>query len=139
MDWSEVQPLQPVLALTRELDVSVKTSVEAIFLPRRGGFDIYVTPFEHPRDAIYAEVKLNKGAWVKACAFHSSVSWGWKLARLSGRQLTHLLLETNPYELGPAGLRHIRNHPSDIEWAVDKIHWLFNRAHVACPPIYIKP
>jgi hypothetical protein len=129
---TEHQRLRPVLELARKLDIATNPEPEALFEAGSGGFQIWCTPEDHPKD--WDDVPMSMGAFSKPCAFVASVSWGWE-----EEAITHLELETDAYDLRAVKQRapRIRNRPADVAWARKKIRSLFRQAGVTCPSIHV--
>lgn len=131
---SEHQRLKPVLDLVKRLDILNNPDPQAIFEPGPAGFSIQATRDNHPEGEEWVSMasRMDKGGFTKPCAYIGDVRWGWE-----GDQITHLLLETNPYILQNAGVdaKKIRNRPKDVVWAKRKVRSLFKQAGVKCPKI----
>jgi hypothetical protein len=77
---------------------------------------------------------MNAGAFSKPCEYLGSVHWKWE-----GEQIVALEISTTAYALadqssGKYNRQSIVNRETDIEWLVDKIAWLFEKAGVVMPP-----
>lgn len=130
---TEHKRMRPVLDLARKLDIATNPEPDALYESGSGGFQIWCTPEDHPQG--WEGVPMNMGAFAQPCAFVGSVIWGWE-----GEKITHLELETEAYDLrlGKQRPPWTRNRPEDITWAREKTHWLFERAGVPCPSIYVE-
>jgi len=137
---SEHHRLAPVLELARRLDIATNPEPEAIYEVVSGGFQIWCIPEDLPNG--WQGVTLIRGAFSKPCGFVACVSWGWAGDPELAPAITHLLLETDAFDLKHRSkdlvFADIRNRPSDIAWAEGKIHLLFQKAGVACPQIQVE-
>jgi hypothetical protein len=125
--------MQPVLALARELDITKNPDPRAIYEVGTAGFQIWCTPQDHPEG--WDDIQMDKGAFSKACGYVASVGCGWNedaivCVRISTDAYALRDLHGGEYSLW-------RNRPEDIEWAKQKIAWLFEQSDIALPPIEI--
>jgi hypothetical protein len=106
------------------------------------GFNLWCTPEDHPQG--WDGVPLIAGTFSKPCGFVGTASWKWEDDRIVA-----VSLGTDAYDLADrrpqifsrtAGKNwiSIHNRPEDLEWAEQKIHWLFSQASVLCPGIRIE-
>jgi hypothetical protein len=84
------------------------------------------------------------GAIAKPCGFVGTASWKWDVDHIVA-----ISLGTDAYDLADrrpqvfsrkAGKDWIciHNRPEDLEWAEQKIRWLFSQAGVPCPPVVVE-
>ena len=139
---SEHHHMAPVLAKARQLDIATNPAPEALFEPLTAGFNLWCTPEDHPQG--WDGVPLIAGAFAKPCGFVGTASWKWDDDRIIG-----ITLDTDAYTLADhrpqifsrkAGKDwiSIHNRPEDLEWAEQKIRWLFSQAGVPCPLIVVE-
>jgi hypothetical protein len=134
--------LQPVLRLAHKLDIATNPSLAAIFEAGEGGFQVWCTPQDCPKD--WAGIPMDAGSFSKPCEYVGSVIWQW-----DDEQIVALQIETSAYALAehkpeqylelidiPEGetRRSIFNRPEDIAWLKEKVTWLFEQAKVPIPP-----
>jgi hypothetical protein len=129
---SEHKRMQPVLDLARKLDIATNPAPTAIFEAGNAGFQVWCTPNDHPEG--WDDIQMNAGAFSKPCEYVGSVHWKWE-----GEQIVALEISTTAYDLadhkpGEYNRQAIANREADIEWLVDKIVWLFEKAGVVMPP-----
>lgn len=131
---SEHRRMKPVLDLAAKLDIAKNPAPGAIYEAITAGVNIWATPEDHPADWGEAAVAhMDKGTFIKRCAFCATATWGWQ-----GETITHLFLETDAYVLSDVRQvpgDEIHNRIPDIAWAERKIKALFKQAGVSCPPI----
>lgn len=109
------------------------------------GFYIYGTPNNHPADPIYETYKTRQGWWGRIQTDPVSllsyfplvqltrpavliVSVGWNELHESASMDT-LYIRTSTEKLD----RRLPNQPADVEWAIEKVKWLWKRALPAEP------
>ena len=99
--------------------------------------NLWCTPQDYPQG--WDGVQLIAGVFAKQCGFVGTAFWKWDKDRLVA-----ISLGTDAYDLAN---RHpqifsrkagkdwisILNRPEDIEWAEQKIRWLFSQAGVPWP------
>jgi len=73
---SEHKRIQPVLDLARQLDIATNPHPAAIFEVGSGGFQIWCTPYDHPKG--WDDIVMNRGAFAKPCEYVGSVHWKWE-------------------------------------------------------------
>jgi len=135
---SEHKRIQPVLDLARQLDIATNPHPAAIFEAGNGGFQIWCTPYEHPKG--WDDIVMNRGAFAKPCEYVGSVHWKWEeesIVALEIETSAYALADQKPGEYSATpqpGHRTIFNRDADIEWLKEKITWLFAKAHVSLPP-----
>lgn len=125
---SEHRRLAPVLAKARILDIATNPAPEALFEALTAGFNIWCTPADQPEG--WQDVPLIAGAFSKPCGFVGTAAWHWE-----GERIVAIQLETDSYDLEDHLGEPQHNRPEDIQWAEEKIRWLFGQAGVACPPV----
>jgi hypothetical protein len=140
--YSEHQRMKPVLDLARQLDIATNPHPSAIFEAGSGGFQVWCTPQDHPRD--WNGISMFSGAFSKPCEYVGSVHWQWDDDKIIGLQIettAYALAEQNPDKYCnlqeiPDGFnrRMIFNRNADIVWLKEKVVWLFETAGVPCPP-----
>lgn len=128
---SEHKRMKPVLDLARKLDIASNPDPTALYETGNAGFQVWCTPDDHPEG--WEGVQMNAGAFSKPCEYVGSVHWKWE-----GEQIVALEISTTAYALadqepGKYSRQAITNREADIEWLVDKIAWLFEKAGVALP------
>ena len=116
---TEHRRLAPVLAKARQVDIATNPAPEALFESLTAGFNLWCTPEDHPPG--WDGVPLIAGAFAKPCGFVGTAYWKWDDDRIVA-----ISLGTDAYD------------PEDLEWAEQKIRWLFTQAGVPCPPIVIE-
>lgn len=135
---SEHKRLQPVLDLARQLDIAANPNPAAIFEAGSGGFQIWCTPYDHPKG--WDGVVMQPGAFSKPCEYVGSVQWKWKdevIVALEIQTSAYALADQKPDEYSAkqqARHRTIFNRDADIEWLKEKITWLFTKAGVPLLP-----
>jgi len=139
---SEHQKMKPVLDLARELDIATNPHRAAIFEAGSGGFQVWATPFDHPKG--WNDIVMNSGAFSKPCEYVGSVHWKWDEDRIVALEIetsAYALADQKPDEFCnltdiPTGFerRTIFNRDADIEWLQEKITWLFAEAGVPLMP-----
>lgn len=133
--FTEHKRMQPVLDLARKLDIATNPGPTAIFEAGNAGFQVWCTPDDHPQG--WDGIQMNAGAFSKPCEYVGSVHWKWE-----GEVIVALEISTTVYALadqkpGEYSRQTIENREADIEWLVEKIAWLFEKAGVAMPPYEI--
>jgi len=138
---SEHIRMKPVLDLSRQLDIAIKTEPDAIFEAGSAGFQVWCTPTDHPKG--WEDIEMIAGTFSKPCEYVGSVNWKWE-----GEQIVALEIDTTAYALAdqkpdmycelndiPRGERRrtIFNRDADIEWLQEKVTWLFAEAGVPLP------
>ncbi len=134
--------LAPVLAHARQLDIATNPTPVALFEALTAGFNIWCTPEDHPQG--WDGISLILGAFAKPCGFVGTATWKWE-----GEQIVAVSLGTDAYDLADqrpeifarkAGGEwiNIHNRPEDLEWAEEKVRWLFEWACIPCPDIVIE-
>jgi len=122
------------MRLARQYDFATNPAPEAIFEAGTGGFQIWCTPEDHPKG--WDGITMNAGDFSKPCEFVGSVHWKWDDEKITG-----IVLETDSYALSGKlhdGDRHkCHNRKEDIEWAKKKIRWLFTKAELSMPTVYV--
>lgn len=84
------------------------------------------------------------GAFAKPCGFVGTASWKWDEDRIIAVSLdtdAYDLADRRPHTFSRAAGKNwisIHNRSEDLEWAEQKIHWLFSQAGVPCPPIIVE-
>jgi len=129
--FTQHKRMQPVLDLARKLDIATNPDPTALFEAGNAGFQVWCTPDDHPQG--WGGIQMNAGAFSKPCEYVGSVHWKWE-----GEQVVALEISTTAYALadqnpGEYSRQTIENRKADIEWLVDKIAWLFEKAGVAMP------
>jgi hypothetical protein len=128
---AEHRRMQPVLDLARKLDIATNPDPTALYEAGNAGFQVWCTPDDHPEG--WDDIQMNAGAFSKPCEYVGSVHWKWE-----GEQIVALEISTTAYALadqkpGEYNRQSIANREADIEWLVDKIAWLFEKAGVVMP------
>jgi hypothetical protein len=128
---SEHKRIKPVLDLARKLDIASNPDPTALYEAGNAGFQIWCTPDDHPEG--WDDIQMNAGAFSKPCEYVGSVHWKWE-----GEQIVALEISTTAYALtdqkpGEYNRQSIANREADIEWLVEKIAWLFEKAGVVMP------
>lgn len=139
---SEHKRIQPVLDQVRQLDIATNPHPAAIFEAGSSGFQIWCTPYDHPKG--WDDIVMNPGAFAKPCEYVGSVQWKWE-----EESIVALEIETSAYALADqkpdeycnlTGIprdyhrRTIFNRDDDIAWLKEKITWLFAKAGVPLLP-----
>jgi len=139
---TEHRRLAPVLAKARQLDIATNPAPEALFEALTAGFNLWCTPENHPQG--WDGIPLIAGAFAKTCGFIGTATWKWDDDRIIA-----ISLSTDAYELADhrpqifsrtavKDWNSIHNRLEDLEWAEQKIHWLFEQAGLPCPGISIE-
>jgi hypothetical protein len=128
---TEHKRMKPVLDLARQLDIASNPDPTALYEAGNAGFQIWCTPDDHPEG--WDDIQMNAGAFSKPCEYVGSIHWKWE-----GEQIVALEISTTAYALtdqkpGEYNRQSIANREADIEWLVEKIAWLFEKAGVALP------
>jgi hypothetical protein len=128
---SEHKRMKPVLDLARQLDIASNPDPTALYEAGNAGFQLWCTPDDHPQG--WENIRMNAGAFSKPCEYVGSVHWKWQ-----GEQIVALEISTTAYAFadqkpGKYSRQTITNREADIEWLLDKIAWLFEKAGVALP------
>lgn len=87
---SEHKRMKPVLDLARQLDIATNPHPSALFEAGSGGFQVWCTPEDHPRD--WDGITMFPGAFSKPCEYAGSVLWIWHEERIVA-----LGIETSAY------------------------------------------
>ena len=139
---SEHKRMQPVLDLARQLDIASNPDPAAIFEAGSGGFQVWATPQDHPKD--WQDIVMTSGAFSKPCEYVGGAHWKWEDESIVGLEIetsAYALSDQKPAEFSAVhapGRRTIFNRDADIEWLREKITWLFAKAHVPLPPFEYK-
>jgi hypothetical protein len=139
---SEHHRLAPVLAKARQLDVATNPAPEALFEALSAGFNVWCTPEDHPQG--WDGIPLIAGAFAKPCGFVGTATWGWE-----GERITFLFLAIDAYDLADQRPEQygrtasnsracIHSRLEDLDWAEEKVRWLFERAGVSCLVISVE-
>jgi len=139
---SEHRHMAPVLAKARQLDIATNSAPEALFESLAAGFNLWCTPEDHPKG--WDGVPLIAGTFSKPCGFVGTASWKWDDDRIVA-----VSLGTDAYDLADRRPQifsrtvgkdwiNIHNRPEDLEWAEQKIRWLFAQAGLSYPPIIVE-
>ena len=139
---TEHRRLAPVLAKARQLDIATNPMPEALFEALTAGFNLWCTPENHPQG--WDGIPLIAGAFAKSCGFVGTATWEWE-----DKYIVAISLGTDAYDLAdhrPETFARktgkdwigIHNRPEDLQWAEEKVHWLFAQAGVLCPGIMIE-
>ena len=124
------QQMQAVLDLANRLDVGENPAPEAVFDGRSAAINLWCNQQNHPEG--WEGVPITAGAFCKAAEFVGTLSWIW------GDSITELHLQTEAYALGDRlGREKIVNRPADLDWAKEKVAWLFEEAGLLLPEITV--
>lgn len=139
---TEHQRMKPVLDLASKLDIASNPHPIAIFEAGSGGFQVWCTPLDHPKD--WDDITMNSGSFSKPCEYVGSVLWKW-----DDETIVALEIETSAYALADQkpdeycnlidipkdfNRRTIFNRDADIKWLKQKVTWLFTQANVPMMP-----
>ena len=141
--------MRPVLAMARKFDIADNPDPNAIFEAGSGGFQIWCTPADYPKGWRVVAPHMTMGSFSKPCAYVGSVHWGWNE---DVTEITHILFSTAAYELRAYDIKHQNdeasrerlfkqsyyNRDEDINWAREKIKWLFEQAQVKILPVEVE-
>ena len=139
---TEHHRMAPVLAKARQLDIATNPEPEALFEALTACINLWCSPEDHPQG--WDGIPMIAGAFTKPCGFVGTATWKWDEGRIVA-----ISLGTDAYDLADqhpeiftrkAGKDwiSIHNRPEDLEWAEQKIRWLFEQAGSPCPPILVE-
>lgn len=131
--------MRPVLEAAERFSVAENPEPDALFEAGSGGFQIWCTPEDHP--AGWENIPMCAGAFSKPCEYVASILWGWE-----GDNITHLVLSTDAYALKESDMKNGKHDPytiyhnrvADVDWAYEKVRWLFKQANVLLPTVCIE-
>ena len=125
--------IRTMVEFVSTMDIGKNHDKNAIFDPLIQGFNIWATTDDYPPSWESVVPHMIQGAYTKKSAF---VGTAWY-----DREVKVIKLSTDAYIfMDQYNMNHraVHNRHQEVEWAKEKIKWVFEQISIECPPIFLE-